>query len=315
MVACAAAVRVGWRTYGIGDLGLNAEGARALQAGGHGDLTVGHEAPVADAEAIEADLFADSGQVDDFADRLVPGQPRQVAEGELHFRVRVVAVANRRTPSCVLLIRPLTTTAVRPIIAGLVTRFCVRVHHAGFGFPVLRRLAQAAERLGFDGLSLYDVLNPRALEVWTALSGLTVATRRLVLLPLVLDVGYRHPATLAKMTASLDVLGGGGRLIVGLGYGGNPTDHAAYGYGWDFCRRSIAWRSWRSRRAFCGACGPRPGSVSTGAGSNWSMHTGFPTATPGGPPLLIASRGVRHGLGGVARQADLCNVSFDLSPA
>jgi hypothetical protein len=42
---------------------------------------------------------------------------------------------------------------------------------------------------------------------------------------------------------------------------------------------------------------------------------GFPTRTPGGPPLLIASRGVRHGLGGVARQADLCNISFDLSPA
>ena len=35
----------------------------------------------------------------------------------------------------------------------------------------LRALAEAVESLGFDGLSLYDVLNPSALEVWTALTG------------------------------------------------------------------------------------------------------------------------------------------------
>ena len=54
------------------------------------------------------------------------------------------------------------------------TRFCVRVHHAGLSFDALRDLAQAAEGLGFDGVSLYDVLNPGALEVWTALTGLAV---------------------------------------------------------------------------------------------------------------------------------------------
>src|SRR5262245_46138214 len=123
-------------------------------------------------------------------------------------------------------------TSPRPIIAGLVTRFCVRVHHAGFGFPDLLRLARAAERVGFDGLSLYDVLNPRASEVWTTLTALALATRKLVLMPLVLDVGYRHPSLLAKMAASLDQLSGGGRLILGIGYGGNPVDHVSYGFGW-----------------------------------------------------------------------------------
>jgi alkanesulfonate monooxygenase SsuD/methylene tetrahydromethanopterin reductase-like flavin-dependent oxidoreductase (luciferase family) len=194
-----------------------------------------------------------------------------------------------------------------------VTRFCVRVHHAGYTFAQLRRLAQSAEHLGFDGLSLYDVLNPRALEVWTALSALGSATRRLVLIPLVLDVGYRHPALLAKMAASLDQITGGERVIVGLGYGGNPADHQSYGFGWHSrVARRVAYleeyaRLLRSLWTHASA---------TSAGQDFQVRdaAGFPTSTPGGPPLLIASRGVRYGLGGVARQADMCNISFDLGP-
>jgi alkanesulfonate monooxygenase SsuD/methylene tetrahydromethanopterin reductase-like flavin-dependent oxidoreductase (luciferase family) len=194
-----------------------------------------------------------------------------------------------------------------------VTRFCVRVHHAGYTFAQLRRLAQSAQRLGFDGLSLHDVLNPRALEVWTALSALGSATKRLVLMPLVLDVGYRHPALLAKMAASLDQMTGGERLIVGLGYGGNPVDHHSYGFGWESrVSRRVAYLEEYARllRSLWTQ------TSSTCAGQDFQVRgaAGFPTSTPGGPPLLIASRGARHGLGGVARQADLCNISFDLSP-
>jgi alkanesulfonate monooxygenase SsuD/methylene tetrahydromethanopterin reductase-like flavin-dependent oxidoreductase (luciferase family) len=194
-----------------------------------------------------------------------------------------------------------------------VTRFCVRIHHAGYTFPQLRRLGQSAERLGFDGLSLYDVLNPRALEVWAALSALGSVTRRLVLMPLVLDVGYRHPVLLAKMAAALEHVTGG-RLIVGLGDGGNPGDHQAYGFGWEASasqrvacleEQAMVLRSlWTQAR--------------TSFDGRWFQlreAAGFPTLSPGGPPLLIASRGMRYGLGGVARQADLCNVSFDLSPS
>ena len=176
------------------------------------------------------------------------------------------------------------------------TRFCVRVHHAGLTFADLRQLAQSAERLGFDGLSLYDVLNPRALEVWTALSGLGAVTERLVLMPLVLDVGYRHPALLAKMAAGLDLLTVG-RLVLGVGYGGNPTDHETYGFGWEpsvSTRVALLEEQVAILRRLWGV---------------------FETAAPGGPPILIASRGVHYGLGGVARNANLCNISFDLSPA
>jgi len=195
-----------------------------------------------------------------------------------------------------------------------VTRFCVRIHHAGYSYDQLRRLWRSAERLGYDGVSLYDVLARPALEVWTTLAVLALSTRRLVAIPLVLDVGYRHPAMLAKMAATLDQLAGGDRLILGLGYGGNPDDHHAYGFDWP---AGVADRVARLEeqvqvmRALWWA----PKASFAGQWYALDNADGFATATPGGPPVLIASRGVRYGLAGVARQADLCNVSFDLSPA
>jgi alkanesulfonate monooxygenase SsuD/methylene tetrahydromethanopterin reductase-like flavin-dependent oxidoreductase (luciferase family) len=195
-----------------------------------------------------------------------------------------------------------------------VTRFCVRIHHAGYSFDQLRRLWRSAERGGYDGVSLYDVLARPALEVWTTLAVLALSTRRLVAIPLVLDVGYRHPAILAKMAASLDQLTGGQRLILGLGYGGNPDDHRAYGFDWP---AGVADRVARLEEQVqvMRALWRAPKANFDGQWYVLANADGFATATLGGPPVLVASRGVRHGLGGVARQADLCNVSFDLSPA
>ncbi len=196
----------------------------------------------------------------------------------------------------------------------MVTRFCVRIHHAGYTFDQLRRLWRTAERAGYDGVSLYDVLARPALEVWTTLAALAVSTRRLVAMPLVLDVGYRHPAMLAKMAASLDQLTGGQRLILGLGYGGNPDDHRAYGFDWP---AGVAERVTRLEEQVevMRALWQAPKASFVGQWYTLAEADGFATTTPGGPPVLVASRGVRYGLGGVARCADLCNVSFDLSPA
>ena len=200
------------------------------------------------------------------------------------------------------------------IIASRVTRFCVRIHHAGYSYPEVLELWKSADTLGFDGASLYDVFNPRAFEVWTALSALATATERLVAMPLVLDVGYRPPSLLAKMAATLDQLTGGSRLILGLGYGGNVDAHRAYGYAWPARVSERVARLEEQveviRRLWSGKAVSFDG--------RWYQLVGaepFPTATPGGPPILVASRGLAFGLPGVARCADLCNVSFDLSPA
>ena len=191
-------------------------------------------------------------------------------------------------------------------------RFCVRVHHAGYSYGQLLAIWRTAERLGYDGASLYDVLSGPAVEVWTALTALTLATRHLVGIPLVLDMSYRHPVTLAKMAAGLDLLSGGGRLILGLGYGGDRADHRAYGFPWEPMARRVEQLGEQVR--IMRSLWTEPRTTIRGAHFSLRDAPGFPTATPGGPPILVAGRGVRHALRGVARYADLCNVSFDLSP-
>jgi F420-dependent oxidoreductase-like protein len=66
------------------------------------------------------------------------------------------------------------------------------------------------------------------LEGWTALAALAQATRRLRLGVLVSGIHYRHPALLANMAATLDVISGG-RLELGIGAGWNEEESNAYG--------------------------------------------------------------------------------------
>ena len=193
------------------------------------------------------------------------------------------------------------------------TRFCVRIHHAGYAYTQLLDLWRTADALGFDGASLYDVLHQAALEVWTTLSALAMTTERLIAIPLVLDVGYRQPAIQAKMGATLDQLTGGQRLIMGLGYGGNPDAHRAYGFDWP---RRVSDRVARLEEYVALLRCLWSESPSSFEGTWYQLRSAqpFPVRTSGGPPILVASRGVTYGLAGVARCADLSNVSFDLSP-
>ncbi|BDB45756.1 MULTISPECIES: LLM class F420-dependent oxidoreductase [Mycobacterium] len=66
------------------------------------------------------------------------------------------------------------------------------------------------------------------LEGWTTLTALAQATKRLRLGTLVTGIHYRHPAVLANMAATLDVISGG-RLELGIGAGWNEEESGAYG--------------------------------------------------------------------------------------
>ncbi len=68
------------------------------------------------------------------------------------------------------------------------------------------------------------------LEGWTLLAALGVETRRLRLGVMVTSNVYRHPALLAKMAATLDVVSNG-RLELGVGAGGDDTEARAFGLG------------------------------------------------------------------------------------
>jgi F420-dependent oxidoreductase-like protein len=66
------------------------------------------------------------------------------------------------------------------------------------------------------------------MEGWITLTALAQATRRLRMGTLVTGIHYRHPAVLANMVATLDIVSGG-RLELGIGAGWNTEESGAYG--------------------------------------------------------------------------------------
>jgi F420-dependent oxidoreductase-like protein len=66
------------------------------------------------------------------------------------------------------------------------------------------------------------------LEGWVTLTALAQATKRLRLGVLVTGIHYRHPAVLANMAATLDIVSEG-RLEIGIGAGWNEEESGAYG--------------------------------------------------------------------------------------
>jgi F420-dependent oxidoreductase-like protein len=90
------------------------------------------------------------------------------------------------------------------------------------------------DRLGYHSLwfndHLYGIPMPSIpiMEAWTVLSAVGAVTRRAELGTLVSPIGFRNPALLAKMVATLDQIAGG-RVIVGLGSGWFAQEFAGYG--------------------------------------------------------------------------------------
>src|SRR4051812_40481539 len=123
-------------------------------------------------------------------------------------------------------------TATRPL------RFGIQAGPSDIPYTVRRDHWRAAERLGYDWASVGDhfltnpVFGARDTdpwnEAWVTLAALAEATTRIRIGVLVTSVGYRHPALLAKMAATLDVISGG-RLEFGIGAGYLETEDRMYG--------------------------------------------------------------------------------------
>jgi alkanesulfonate monooxygenase SsuD/methylene tetrahydromethanopterin reductase-like flavin-dependent oxidoreductase (luciferase family) len=107
-------------------------------------------------------------------------------------------------------------------------------------WPELRAIARTAEQAGFDSIWLGDHLLYRYAsgetrgpwEAWTTLAGLAEATERVALGPLVAATAFHAPFMLAKLAATVDEISGG-RLVLGLGAGWNPTEFEALGAPFD----------------------------------------------------------------------------------
>jgi len=109
---------------------------------------------------------------------------------------------------------------------------CVRAigSEPGWWLESARRLDDA----GYAGIWCWDHLQGRrdmtvpVVEGWTAVSMAAAATTRATIGPFVINVMNRHPALVARMSATLQAASGG-RLILGLGIGGGDDEHEAYG--------------------------------------------------------------------------------------
>lgn len=92
---------------------------------------------------------------------------------------------------------------------------------ADFGLAEVRRIALAAERLGYSHLWLPDE-GIQAHDVWVTLGSLAAVTGRLHLGPGITNPYTRHPAVTANALRSLQEVSGG-RGFLGLGAGGSLT--------------------------------------------------------------------------------------------
>jgi len=163
-------------------------------------------------------------------------------------------------------------------------------------WPEYVAMARLAEDVGFDSLWLGDHLLYRTpslgtrgpWEAWTMLSALAASTSRILIGPLVACTSFHNPAMLAKMAATVEEVSGG-RLILGLGAGWNETEYRAFGFPLDrrISRFEEAFTIIRSLL--------RDGQVDFSGRFYEARDCELRPrpARPGGPPLLVGSKGER----------------------
>jgi F420-dependent oxidoreductase-like protein len=175
----------------------------------------------------------------------------------------------------------------------------------------LAELFRACESAGFDSAWLMDHLtwgpNSAVFECWTTLSALSRETSRIHLGAFFLCNGYRNPALVAKMAATLDAISAG-RLELGIGAGWKEDEYRSYGYPFG----SAAERIRRLGEAAAIIKLMWSGRPVTFQGRYYNVMEAVCRPEPvqlRGPPLWIGGGGEALTLKVVAKYADACNFS------
>ena len=192
-------------------------------------------------------------------------------------------------------------------------RFGIKVAQMGGSYAQMRDAWLEADRLGFDTawghdhlLNQNDVTLPED-EGWTVLTALLVQSRRIRGGLMVTANTFRHPAVLAKMVTTLDIVSGG-RVDLGLGAGWFEEEHRQYGLALpplgermqrfeEACR--VLKALWTERRATLDGKFYR---------LREAVHEPKPVQKPH-PPLVIGTKGERVGLRIAARHANVWNMA------
>jgi F420-dependent oxidoreductase-like protein len=143
------------------------------------------------------------------------------------------------------------------------------------------------------------------LEGWTALAALAQATQRIRVGVLVTGNVYRHPAVLANMAATVDIVSGG-RLELGIGAGWNEEECTAYGIELPPLRERFD----RFDEALEVIVGLLSNTTTDFAGEHYSLQAARcepkPVQRPH-PPICIGGTGEKRTLRSVARVAQHWN--------
>src|SRR5690625_4253515 len=104
-------------------------------------------------------------------------------------------------------------------------------------WEVMSGLGQYADDGPWDSVWVYDHFHTSPVpsdeathEAWSLMAALAAATDRVKLGQMCTCMGYRNPAYLAKVAATVDIISGG-RTQMGIGGGWYEHEWRAYGYG------------------------------------------------------------------------------------
>ncbi len=190
--------------------------------------------------------------------------------------------------------------------------FGIYVPQVAFSWEEISSRAKAADESGIDSIWFYDHLygpgQPElsSFEAWTLATYVLATTKRLRAGHLVLCNNFRHPALLAKMVSTLDVLCGG-RLEVGLGSGSVELEHRQAGIDWS----TLEERSQRLEESLVVLTSMFANPMTTFSGRHFNVQ-GLPNEPrplqQPRPPIHVGGTGRRRTLPLVARYADVWNV-------
>ncbi len=191
-------------------------------------------------------------------------------------------------------------------------RFGIQIgNYFGFDYDTIKEIALTAEKTGYDSLWISDHFfidkdpeTTSCLEAWTVLSALAPITKKLRLGTLVTCNGFRYPAVLAKIAATLDLISNG-RLEFGIGAGWKKNEHENYGIPFPGLRErmerleeavQIIKKMWTEPNA-------------SFDGVHYQIKDAFSSPKPLQqlPPIFIAGRGEKRTLRIVAKHGDYCN--------
>lgn len=146
------------------------------------------------------------------------------------------------------------------------------------------------------------------MEAWVTLTALAARTKRVRIGCMVNGTPYRHPALIANMAASLDIVSDG-RLNLGLGAGWHEGECAAYGI--ELLNLRDRMDRFEESVQLVKSLLTREETTFTGKHYQLNQARCEPKGPQtGGPPIVIGGGGERRTLRIAARYADHWNLSF-----